>query len=139
MTRTTYDMANEIDAIDPVVLALRADVCGVLSDAARFRFELCVTEALTNLVTHAATPANDANIKITLTLQTGTAVIEIFDPIGAAPFDLRAHATEISQIDTMAEGGRGLALIMQCADTVTYGPQGTQHALCLTFRDAPPR
>lgn len=137
MTLKTHHMINAIDAIDPMILALRADVTPVLADATRFRFELCVTEALTNLVVHAPTDAEDAPIEIALTLQTREVQIEIFDPKGAEPFDLRAHAAELSQIDVMAEGGRGLALIMECADTIQYGPKGTRYALSLTFRDGP--
>ena len=136
MTTQTFDMTNGVDAIDPMVLTLRGQVAPVLSDDARFRFELCVTEALTNLVTHAT--ATTAPIKITLTIDAGHARIDIFDPEGADPFDLRAHANELSQVDVMAEDGRGLGLIMECSDKVTYGPTDTLNALTLEFRDTRP-
>ena len=136
MTAQAFDMTNGVDAIDPMVLTLRGHVAPVLSDDARFRFELCVTEALTNIVTHAA--GTTAPIQIILTIDAGHARIEIFDPEGADPFDLRAHANELSQVDAMAESGRGLGLIMECSDKVTYGPTDTQNALTLEFRDTRP-
>lgn len=133
MTPKTHHMRNHIDAVDPMVMALRTEVEKVLSDAARFRFDISVTEALTNLVTHA--PRTDAPIEIGLSLGKGRAVIEIFDVIGAPPFDLRSHATDLSDVDAMAEGGRGLGLIMECADRVNYGPSGTRNSLSLEFWD----
>ena len=96
MTAQAFDMTNGVDAIDPMVLTLRGHVAPVLSDDARFRFELCVTEALTNIVTHAT--ATTAPITINLRVDAGHASIDIFDPEGADPFDLRAHANELSQV-----------------------------------------
>lgn len=136
MTAQTFHMTNGVDAIDPMVLTLRGHVAPVLSDDARFRFELCVTEALTNIVTHAT--ATTAPITINLRVDAGHASIDIFDPEGADPFDLRAHANELSQVDAMAESGRGLGLIVECSDNVSYGPTGTQNALTLEFRDTRP-
>jgi len=131
VTAQIRHMPNVIDAVDPMVMALRDAAAGVLPDDARFRFELCVTEALTNLATHA--PAVGREVKIVLTLAPGQAAIKIFDPEGTEPFDLRQHATDLGAVDAMAEGGRGLGLILECADSVTYGPSGTRNALHLVF------
>jgi len=136
VTAQTFHMTNGVDAIDPMVMTLRGHVAPALSDNARFRFELCVTEALANIVTHAT--ATTAPIKINLRIEAGHARIDIFDPEGADPFDLRAHANDLSQVDAMAESGRGLGLIMECSDKVTYGPTDTQNALTLEFRDTRP-
>lgn len=131
MTAHLYKMSNIIDAVDPMVMTLRAEVAEVLSDDARFRFEICVTEALANLVTHA--PKSDAPVDILLTMSAGHTVIEIFDTAGAPPFDLRNHATDLADVDAMSEGGRGLGLIMECADRVHYGPSGPGNSLVLEF------
>lgn len=135
MTSKTLHMANTIDAVDPMVLTLRSNVAALLADDTRFRFEVCVTEVLANLVTHAPTTSPDAQIRIVLNVNAGRALIEIFDPEGAAPFDLRNHATDLSEVDEMAEGGRGLGLIVECADSVKYGPSGGNNSLSLEFRD----
>jgi serine/threonine-protein kinase RsbW len=128
-------MSNSIVAVDPMVMTLRSKVAPVIADDTRFRFEIGVTEALANLVTHAPTTAPDGQIKIILNVDAGRALVEIFDPVGAAPFDLRNHATDLSEVDEMAEGGRGLGLIVECADDVKYGPSGEGNSLTLEFWD----
>lgn len=139
MSPHIFHMPHQLDAVDPMVLRLRDIVVPMLADATRFRFELCVTEALSNLARHAAPAARDATLRIVLHAKAGEAAIEIFDPAGAAPFDLSDHATALSQVDAMAESGRGLALILDCADGVAYGPADdqtdTQNSLRLVFRD----
>lgn len=133
MTALPFQMPNQLDHVDPMVLALSSEVQNVLTMEARFRFEVSISEALTNLVTHANTEAKDAVIDIRLTLGNDTASIEIFDPTGAAAFDIAAHAPDLSQVDPTLEGGRGLGLIMECADRVEYGLSNTQNRLKLTF------
>ena len=135
MTTHTFDISNTLDAVDPMVLTLRSKVEGMLSDDTRFRFEIGVTEILTNLVNHAQTDVTDPLIKIVLTVKQGIALIDISDPSGAEPFDLRSHATDLSDIDAMAEGGRGLGLIVQCADALHYDQSGDQNHLSLKFCD----
>lgn len=135
MTLRIFEMLNEISEVDPMVLVLRAEVEPVLADDTRFRFEICITEVLANLVNHAQTKISDAAIKISLSTEPGHASVEIFDPIGAKPFDIREYATDLSQVDAMAEGGRGLGLIMECADEVKYSRSGDRNSLQLEFRD----
>lgn len=135
MSHRNFEMSNEIDAVDPMVLTLREEVEADLTDDTRFRFEICITEILANLVNHAQTKISDAAIKISLSVKPGSASIEIFDPIGAKPFDIREYATDLSQVDAMAEGGRGLGLIMECADEVKYSRSGDRNSLRLEFWD----
>lgn len=133
MTQTRYHMANHLDRVDDMVLALRSEVEAVLPMEALFRFELAVSEALTNLAKHAR-PANEAaQVHMALTTQTDRAEITICDPEGAEPFDVVAAAPDLSNVDLMAEDGRGLGLIMTCADDVTYGRNDQCNGLTLTF------
>ncbi|WP_163850809.1 ATP-binding protein [Pseudooceanicola aestuarii] len=134
MKNSTFQMINRLDAVDPMVLALKDQVAGPLEGEALLRFDISVTEALTNLVLHARTPLPEAEITITLHLEDDEVRIDIFDPIGAAPFDLRQSARALSDVDAMAEGGRGLGLIVECADGVDYGAIRQRNRLCLTFR-----
>lgn len=135
MTTQTFDMDCEIDAVDPMVITLRDIASSVLSEESRFRFEICVSEALANLVTHAKHGGPNTTIKIFLTLGATRVDIEILDPPGGKPFDLRQHAKDLSEVDEMAEGGRGLGLIVQCADDVTYGTsdKAAKNSLSLSF------
>ena len=138
MKSQCYTMSNALEAVDPMVQRLSAAVGQSLSDTTRFKFELCISEALNNIVIHARPIPSAAEINIELTVQPAAISIEIFDPAGAEPFDLREKATDLSQIDEMSEGGRGLGIIMEFANEVEYGPSGNGRRLLLAFRDIEP-
>lgn len=133
MISETFHLDHTLESIDPMVQLLSAKAGKVLPPDALGRFAICVSEALTNLVLHAKNSDTDAQIKIVLHEQNAAVTVEIFDPCGADPFDLREYATDLSKIDAMAESGRGLGLIMACADHVTYDPVGNKHRLKLTI------
>jgi serine/threonine-protein kinase RsbW len=137
MSPRRFQMPNRIDDVDPMVMTLASEVDDLLAPEARFRFELSVSEALTNLVLHGKTDVDDAVIDICLVPESDSVSVEIFDPTGATPFDIRAHAPELSELEPLLEGGRGLGLIMDCADAVDYSAAGSQHRLKLTFRPRP--
>lgn len=136
MTNHVFKMANTLEAVDPMVLSLKAVVEGVLAKDGVMRFEICAIEALTNTVEHAPTTYKDKPIDIVLKQVDGEITLDIFDPEGAPPFDLNDHATDLSTIDPMAEGGRGLGLILQCADHVEYGDCSGRNRLSLGFNNA---
>ena len=133
MRSLTFHMPRRIDDVDPTVRALTSELEGYLSGEARLRFEITVSEALSNLVIHAKPATADATIDIHLALAADQVVVEIFDPEGAEPFDIKAHARDLSQIDLMAEHGRGLGIIIECADAVDYGSHADRNRLRLTF------
>lgn len=135
MTSKTFHMVNQLEAVDTMVQTLRAEVDTFLSPETCFRFEICLSETLTNLAIHAKAKTSDVPVEIGLTIESKTASVEIFDPLGVQPFDLRNHAKDLAEVDTLAEGGRGLGLIMECADEVNYGPTGSRNRLSLIFRD----
>ncbi len=131
MKPLTFHMPRRIDDVDSTVLALTSEVEGSLTGEAKFRFEITVSEALTNLVIHAET--EDPVIEIRLTVGPKRVDVEIFDPSGADPFDIKANAQDLSQVELLAEGGRGLGLIVECADEVAYGQHADRYRLSLTF------
>lgn len=126
-------MRNHLDDVDRMVISLKSVVEGNLDQMAKFKFEICMSEALKNIVKHARTPHKDAPIEVTLSETNSTLVVEVFDPIDADVFDLRVHARELGKVDLMAESGRGLGLIIQCADLVNYSLSGDRHCLELQF------
>jgi serine/threonine-protein kinase RsbW len=133
VTILNYQMANRLDAIDPMVLALKKQIGSALPDEAMCRFDICLSETLQNLVLYAETDQKEDPIDLALGISEGRVVAEIFDPRGAAKFDLRQLAPDLSEIDAMAEHGRGLALIMECADAIDYGLMSERNRLSLTF------
>ncbi|WP_305968701.1 MULTISPECIES: ATP-binding protein [unclassified Mameliella] len=134
MTVQTFHMSNDLEAVDPMVVALGRQVEGRLDGVAQSRFGICLSEALTNLVLHAETSNKDIPIQIHLTTTQHEVVVEVFDPVGAPAFDLRQHGNVLSQVDAWAESGRGLGLIMECADRVDYGPVARKNRLLLGFQ-----
>lgn len=133
MNRETFHMANDLDAVNEMVCMLKSAIDNVLSDESLFRFELSVSEALTNLVIHAMTEDKNGDIEILISARAGEVQIEIFDPEGADPFDIKTHAKDLSQIELTAENGRGLGIIMECSDDVSYGPIHKRNRLSLKF------
>ncbi len=126
-------MPNCLEGVDPTVLTVMSKLEGALSGDLPARVQICLSEALYNLVIHAKGADASVPIDVGLTIDDDTVRLEIFDPAGAAPFDLRLHARELAQVDLMAERGRGLSLIMECADSVDYGTSNGRNRLSLGF------
>lgn len=137
MTVTPVHTLATLEDVDRTVMSLQADVCATLGPAVAARFEICMSEALTNIVKHGQTAAPDAQIEMVLAWAGDAVTVEILDLPGAAPFDLRTHAPRLDEIDPLAEGGRGLALIMHCATAVDYVTSGPRNRLVLTFQKTP--
>lgn len=133
MSLHTFEMRNCLECVDPMTDAVMEAVDGSFEGELPIRVRICLSEALYNLVIHAETPDKSAPIAIVSKLEGDSVTLQILDPVGAAPFDIRAHAPELSQIDVMAENGRGLALIMDCADGVDYGAVQGRNGLTLQF------
>jgi serine/threonine-protein kinase RsbW len=126
-------MQNQLEAVDPMVLRLKVAGESNVTPEMQIRLEICLSEALTNLALHAQTPHNEATIEVVMSGGEGVLRVEIFDPEGAEPFDMREHARVLSDIDAMSESGRGLGLILACADGVDYVSVKGRMCLALTF------
>lgn len=131
MKRYTFLMQNDLSDVDRVVLSMKTCVEHSLGGSALFKFEVSVAEALANLVGHANTTDPNAPIDVELYETVDAVHVEIYDPVGAAHFDIRDHAKPLNTVDPLAENGRGLGLILQCTDTVDYGPKANR--MCLSF------
>ncbi|MEP1586203.1 MAG: ATP-binding protein [Tateyamaria sp.] len=137
MIEHRYHMKNTLEDVDPMVMSLKDCVCGALEPSVAFRFEVCASETLKNIVKHAKPVTLDGQIDVTLTETKDTLLMTVFDPVGAAYFDLRDHAPDLETVDPLAESGRGLGLIMHCADTVDYGMSKGRNRLVLSFKKGP--
>ena len=133
MTILTFHMPNRLEAVDPMVLTLKGQLETVLPDDVLFRFDICMSESLANLVLHAKAAKPGSQIDVTLEITPGRVTAEVYDPEGAAAFDIRDAAQDLSDVDVMAEGGRGLGLILECADVVDYGLVNNRYRLLMTF------
>ncbi|WP_342069010.1 ATP-binding protein [Yoonia algicola] len=126
-------MQKTLEDVDSMVVSLKAAVSMVLEREDVLRCEISVAEALTNIVAHAIPKTAEAYIDLIVTEVPQAVVIEIFDPAGADAFDPRDHVTVLQPVDPMAESGRGLGLILKCADVVRYGPVDGRNRLSLAF------
>lgn len=133
MTTLHYHMPSNLEEVDPIVLTLKAAVDAWLEPEAVFRFQLCLSEALSNLILHSNASALGTRNGIHLQRADDGVELRIFDPIGAAPFDVTENGVPLGSVEPTAEGGRGLGLILDCADAVSYGPRGERNCLSLNF------
>ncbi|WP_417270976.1 ATP-binding protein [Celeribacter sp.] len=128
-------MPNQLESVDPMVLALKSHVQDGVSDDILMRLDICMSEVLANLVLHAETEQKSEPIDLIVDLDGDVLRVDVFDPEGSKAFDPRTQARALSDVDTMAENGRGLGLILECADGVEYGPVQNRRRLNLIFQD----
>lgn len=88
------------------------------------RCQLALAEGFTNAVRHAHKnlPPDDLFVEIGVSVQQGQIIILIWDD--GPPFDLIQKLEQISDktVDKNAGGGRGLKLIQDIADELSYEP-----------------
>jgi len=136
MTGSVFTMPHALDEVEPMVRTLKMAVQDRLEKDAALRFEICVIEALTNHVAHRPLGQAGQSVTIMLRPQTGGVTVDILDPLGAPAFDPRDHAQALDAVDPQQEGGRGLGLILACADRVEYRAVEGRYRLSLGFDDA---
>lgn len=121
-------------AVDQMVVSLTQAASAVLSDGDVLRFELATSEVLTNIVKHALNGGNEGSIvDIELSTSDDGVVLEIYDPVDTEPFNLRDVKTHIDDVDPLAESGRGIAIILSCADELNYSPINGRQRLSISF------
>lgn len=115
---------EEVDNLGPRLTAAAAPV---LTADRLFALELAVVEALTNIIRHGAPGSID------LVMRHGPDGVEVVlsDDGPAPPADLFTAAR--APQDPLAESGRGLGLILACADGVTLTRDGARNVLSLRF------
>lgn len=105
-----------------------------LAEAKLFSFEICASEALTNVVKHANANKGAASTDLLLGVSKGMVMLEIYDAVGAPAFDPRQNARDLAFVDVMQESGRGLGIIQMMADAVYYGEVAGRNRLALGFK-----
>jgi anti-sigma regulatory factor (Ser/Thr protein kinase) len=104
-----------------------------LSSVNAHALELCLTEAVTNIVSHAHAPGMAAEITIALWSDDSTVHAEITDD--GRPFDPLAHelAPPPKDLESAPIGGLGIKLIRSFADHMSYRRCGATNRLTLSF------
>ncbi|MGO4855631.1 ATP-binding protein [Phaeovulum sp. W22_SRMD_FR3] len=133
MSRSTFRMVAEIDAVDPLALALKAELADALSPDTLIRLEIALVEALTNIVVHGSAGNSGLLIDVLVAVDAAAVFIEIIDNGLPAPQGIYEQKPFLDEIDAMAESGRGVALILSCADAVRYRSDAGGNHLELRF------
>jgi len=116
----------------------RLCLAAAFSTIEAFNIELCVVEAITNSIRHCYGGKVGHEVKVVLTFTKADIVLDICDIGPPMERDLLDRAViqcpvgENDNIESIAEGGRGLAIIKEIMDSVVYRSEGGEN--CLTLR-----
>jgi len=108
------------------------------SDIDSFNIELCVVEAVTNSIKHSCCGESGHEIRVGLTLTQEAVTLDVCDT-GPHPMDpkvlddavIKPPGDNITDIEDIAEGGRGLGIMKEIMDSVTYKSEEGMNCLTL--------
>jgi len=103
-----------------------------------FNIELCVVEAITNSIKHACCGEPGYEIKVVFTLTQEDVMLDICDT-GACPMNpgkldkavIKFSGDNVTDIEGIAEGGRGLGIMKEIMDSVIYRSEAGENCLTL--------
>lgn len=109
-----------------------------MDDVEAFQIELCVVEAVTNSIKHAYGLKSGHQVEVVFTIGSDELFVNIFDT--GTPMDpgllekKRAFSSlfDAGDIASTPEGGRGLAIIKEIMDNVTYTSKEGRNCLAMT-------
>jgi len=108
------------------------------SNVDSFNIELCVVEAITNSIKHACCGESGHEITVAFTLTQEDVMLDICDD-GACPMNperldkavIKHPGDDVIDIEGIAEGGRGLGIMKEIMDSVTYRSKEGENCLTL--------
>lgn len=109
-----------------------------MHDVEAFQIELCVVEAVTNSIKHAYGLKSGQQVEVVLTIGSDELFVNIFDT--GTPMDPRllekkrvfSSLFDAGDLASTPEGGRGLAIIKEIMDNVTYTSKEGRNCLAMT-------
>ncbi len=107
--------------------------CGLANSVAQ-KLDLCSTEVVTNVISHAYDDDAEHMIALRLRQQNNLLTLEVEDD--GKPFDplqVRAQTPIVSLADTRI-GGRGVPIVRRFSDAAAYRHVDGRNCLMLTFR-----
>ncbi len=135
MPPSTQSLAvvGDLAAVGPAVAwADELAAQGGLSEVGRNGLQVCVEEALVNLILHGRPSDGGKDIVLSLTVEAAGATVEIAD--SCVPFDVTAETPPAAPTrDDLREGGMGLRLIRAFAGHIAYASEGGRNRLTMRF------
>jgi len=104
-----------------------------------FMLDLALCEAATNIIRHGYEQNFGRSYIVTFTVRDGQAIVSLRDDGEAIPTQQLADAArelppEEGDIEHLSESGRGLRLIHDCVDEVSYSQERQENVLTLIKR-----
>ncbi len=111
-----------------------------LSDIESYKIELCVVEAVTNSIKHAYGKEAGQDVEVVFTLYADRLTIDVCDT--GKPLDqnimnkknVSSLDVDLDDIANLPEGGRGIAIIKEIMDTVSYKSEKRKNVLTMAKR-----
>jgi anti-sigma regulatory factor (Ser/Thr protein kinase) len=128
------EVADDLADVGPALEWAGDLVSGAgLSGEIRFGMEVCLEEALVNLILHGAARNGAKSIAVAVATDEIGAMIVVTDR--CVPFDVAGAAGPTPAVPgEMREGGRGIGLMRAFSSELAYASQDGGNALTLRFR-----
>jgi serine/threonine-protein kinase RsbW len=132
----TLIIDSRLENLGPLGIATRGASRELgLEEADASRVELCVVELATNCIRHAYRGEPGHPVTVRLVARTRELEIAVIDEGTPMPAEKRAAPTAPSDpidLQSIPEGGRGLFLVHQLMDAVSYEDEGARNVVRLT-------
>jgi anti-sigma regulatory factor (Ser/Thr protein kinase) len=108
-----------------------------LNDDAAYRADLCVHEAVANVIRHAYAPGNAGAFEVSMIAGDGGEGLEVTLADEGRSFDPLQHPAppEPAGIENLPVGGLGIHLMRSFADGLEYRRAGARNLLVMRFRN----
>jgi len=139
LKRVTFLIESRMENVPLIGMSVnRLCLAASFSTIEAFNIELCVVEAITNSIRHCYGGEKGHEVKVVLTLTPEDIVLDICDigpPMASSLLDnavIQCPADGEYDLESLAEGGRGLGIIKEIMDSVAYRSKNGEN--CLTLR-----
>lgn len=136
--RITLVIDSDLEQVSLVGMAINK-ICSLIpfSDTESDQIELCAVEGVNNCIEHAYGTEKGHKVEITLTLDPDRLAIDVCDtgkPMERElmePKDISPLQIVPSDLDSIAEEGRGLSIMNEIMDGMTYRTESGRNCLTL--------
>ncbi len=132
---------SDFDKVALLARAVRALCAELLDEEAADAVEISLVEAVNNVIEHGYEGQPGRDVGVEVSVQLDRIVIEVVDQAAPMKSDVLAHAAaeivfDETNIDSLPEGGMGLALIRMNMDEVEYHSGSGENRLRMVKRIA---
>jgi len=139
----TLSIDSRLENLAPLGIATRAASRELgLDDGDASRVELCVVELATNCIRHAYRGEPGHPVSVRITARTRELEIAVIDEGTPVPVERRVPPPEPPDpidVQSIPESGRGIYIVHQLMDSVSYESEGVRNVVRLTKALPAPR